>query len=88
MLKDNGLYQVNSEAIVRSKYAYVNWSDIPTTAAELAPGRQRRVIGAQHTTTGVDNIEQTITPTKILRDGQLLIICDGQLFTITGQMVK
>ena len=88
MLKDNGLYQVNSEAIVRSKYAYVNWSDIPTTAAELAPGRQRRVIGAQHTTTGVDNIEQTITPTKILRDGQLLIIRDGQLFTITGQMVK
>ena len=88
MLKDNGLYQVNSIAIVRSKYAYVNWSDIPTTAAELAPGRQRRVIGAQHTTTGVDNIEQTITPTKILRDGQLLIIRDGQLFTITGQMVK
>ena len=88
MLKDNGLYQVNSIAIVRSNYAYVNWSDIPTTTAELAPGRQRRVIGAQHTTTGVDNIEQTITPTKILRDGQLLIIRDGQLFTITGQMVK
>ena len=88
MLKDNGLYQVNSIAIVRSNYAYVNWSDIPTTTAELAPGRQRRVIGAQHTTTGVDNIEQTITPTKILRDGQLLIIRDGQLFTITGQIVK
>ena len=88
MLKDNGLYQVNSIAIVRSNYAYVNWSDIPTTTAELAPGRQRRVIGAQHTTTGVDNIKQTITPTKILRDGQLLIIRDGQLFTITGQMVK
>ena len=88
MLKDNGLYQVNAKGIVRSNYAYVNWSDIPTTAAELAPGRQRRVIGAQHTTTGVDNIEQTITPTKILRDGQLLIIRDGQLFTITGQMVK
>lgn len=88
MLKDNGLYQVNSIAIVRSNYAYVNWSAVPTTTAELAPGRQRRVIGAQHTTTGVDNIEQTITPTKILRDGQLLIIRDGQLFTITGQMVK
>ena len=88
MLKDNGLYQVNSIAIVRSNYAYVNWSDIPTTTAELAPGRQRRVIGTQHTTTGVDNIEQTITPTKILRDGQLLIIRDGQLFTITGQIVK
>jgi hypothetical protein len=88
MLKDNGLYQVNATGIVRSNYAYVDWSDVPTTAAELAPGRQRRVIGAQHTTTGVDNIEQTITPTKILRDGQLLIIRDGQLFTITGQMVK
>ncbi len=88
MLKDNGLYQVNSIAIVRSNYAYVNWSAVPTTTAELAPGRQRLVIGAQHTTTGVDNIEQTITPTKILRDGQLLIIRDGQLFTITGQMVK
>ena len=88
MLKNNGLYQVNATGIVRSNYAYVDWSDVPTTAAELAPGRQRRVIGAQHTTTGVDNIEQTITPTKILRDGQLLIIRDGQLFTITGQMVK
>ena len=88
MLKDNGLYQVNAKGIVRSNYAYVDWSDVPTTAAELAPGRQRRVIGAQHTTTGVDNIEQTITPTKILREGQLLIIRDGQLFTITGQMVK
>ena len=88
MLKNNGLYQVNATGIVRSNYAYVDWSDVPTTAAELAPGRQRRVIGAQHTTTGVDNTEQTITPTKILRDGQLLIIRDGQLFTITGQMVK
>lgn len=88
MLKNNGLYQVNATGIVRSNYAYVDWSDVPTTAAELAPGRQRRVIGTQHTTTGVDNIEQTITPTKILRDGQLLIIRDGQLFTITGQMVK
>ena len=88
MLKNNGLYQVNATGIVRSNYAYVDWSYVPTTATELAPGRQRRVIGAQHTTTGVDNIEQTITPTKILRDGQLLIIRDGQLFTITGQMVK
>ena len=88
MLKNNGLYQVNATGIVRSNYAYVDWSDVPTMAVELAPGRQRRVIGAQHTTTGVDNIEQTITPTKILRDGQLLIIRDGQLFTITGQMVK
>ena len=38
--------------------------------------------------TAVENIENQETATKILRDGQILILRDGKTYTVTGQVVK
>lgn len=37
---------------------------------------------------GIDNIEATTTARKVLRNGQLFIELDGQIFTITGTKVQ
>ena len=39
-------------------------------------------------TTAIDNLEKSIQVTKLIENGQLIIIRDGKRYTITGVRVK
>ena len=92
IIYNNMLYLVDSENVyVGANRAYLNMDAVPAyTGAASAPGR-RRVVMAVHSeqnATGVDALNATETPVKMIIDGQLYILRGEKLFDATGHLVK
>ena len=65
--------------------AYINADEVPTTAQAQIPGR-RRVCMGENAATGLDNITNGENNTiKVIENGQLFIIRNGEKYNIQGQ---
>ena len=67
--------------------AYIDKEKVPYTAQKQIPGRRRVSLGAagENAETGIDNIITTDTPVKVIENGQLIIIRNGEKFNVQGQ---
>lgn len=87
VLKNNLLYMVNSDVTIAPNRAYINMSAI--TSIAQAPGRVRRVIAVENQATGVESLQPSaFSLEKVLMNGQLFILRDGQLYNVTGVRVQ
>lgn len=87
VLKNNQLYLVNSDVTIAPNRAYINMSAITPIAP--APGRIRRVIAVENQATGVESLQPSaFSLKKVLMNGQLFILRDGQLYNVTGVRVQ
>lgn len=87
VLKNNLLYLVNSAVTIAPNRAYINMSAISPIAP--APGRVRRVIAVENQTTGVESLQPSaFSLEKVLMNGQLFILRDGQFYNVTGARVQ
>lgn len=87
VLKNNQLYLVNSVVTIAPNRAYIDMSAISTIAP--VQGAKRRVIATYNQATGVENVQEgNVQCTKLIRNGQLLILRDGQFFNAMGAPVK
>ena len=87
VLKNNQLYLVNSAVSIAPNRAYIDMSAISTITP--AQGAKRRVIATYNQATGVENVQEgNVQCTKLIRNGQLLILRDGQFFNAMGAPVK
>ena len=87
VLKNNQLYLVNSAVTIAPNRAYINMSAITPIAP--APGRIRRVIAVENQATGVESLQPSaVSLKKVLMNGQLFILRDGQLYNVTGVRVQ
>ena len=76
-----GFYQYNAANLNPHK-AYVIYAPNPQSPA---PRRMRFIFDA---TTDVENVQGNVQSTKVLRDGQLIIIRNGVEYNANGMMVK
>ena len=67
--------------------AYIDKEKVPYTAQKQIPGRRRVSLGAagENAETGIDNIITTDAPVKVIENGQLIIIRNGEKFNVQGQ---
>ncbi len=87
VLKNNLLYLVNSAVTIAPNRAYINMSAITSIAP--VPGRIRRVIAVENQATGVESLQPSaFSLKKVLMNGQLFILRDGQLYNVTGVRVQ
>ncbi len=87
VLKNNLLYMVNSAVTIAPNRAYINMDAISPIAP--APGRVRRVIAVENQATGVESLQPSaVSLEKVLMNGQLFILRDGQLYNVTGVRVQ
>ena len=87
VLSTNLLYLVNSDVTIAPNRAYINMSAITSIAP--VPGRVRRVIAVENQATGVESLQPSaFSLEKVLMNGQLFILRDGQLYNVTGVRVQ
>ena len=87
VLKNNLLYMVNSDVTIAPNRAYIDMDAISPIAP--APGRVRRVIAVENQATGVESLQPSaFSLEKVLMNGQLFILRDGQLYNVTGVRVQ
>lgn len=87
VLKNNLLYLVNSDVTIAPNRAYIDMDAISPIAP--APGRVRRVIAVENQATGVESLQPSaVSLKKVLMNGQLFILRDGQLYNVTGARVQ
>jgi hypothetical protein len=88
IVKGKELCQAAGICYVNANRAYIVWDEIPTDAPQQMPGRRYVSMGTQGTnaTTGIDNL---VVPEgqvlKVIENGQLIIIRDGEKFNVQGQ---
>ena len=92
IIYNNALYYVNSEAYVGAHRAYLDMTGVPAfdNGSTPAPGRRRinmSVYGEQ-TATGVDAINATEAPVKMMINGQMYILRGEKMYDATGRLVK
>ena len=92
ILSGNQFYRAGSDVFVGALRAYLNMDDVPTVSgASLAPGRKYVRMGVEgyNAPTAVDNVQgDDVQCTKVLRDGQLIIIRDGVQYNAIGTRMQ
>lgn len=79
-----GFYQVTSDGTIAPYRAYLTCG-YDNSAATLAP---LRIVFQDQTATATENLSVDNKATKVLRDGQLYILHNNQLYTIQGQKIQ
>ena len=77
-------------AYVTPNRAYFKYEEIPGTAYTPLPGRKRMSIGAAApaVATGMDELNASEAPAKMLINGQLFILRGDKMYDAKGQLVK
>lgn len=87
ILYNNAICLVAEACYVDANRAYIVMSEVPTEPVQQMPGR--RYIGmsvqGENGTTGLDNIMTTDAPAKVIVNGQLIIIRNGEKYNVQGQ---
>ncbi len=86
---NNQYWNVNSDNVkVGANCAYFVLSEI--NAQANVPGRRRITMNANgtNTATGVDNVENAAQSVKMIENGQVIILRNGQKYNVAGQIVK
>ena len=84
IIAQNQIWVAGEETTLPANRAYINATLIPTTEQPKLAGR-RRVCMGENAETGVDNIITTDAPVKVIENGQLIIIRNGEKFNVQGQ---
>ena len=79
---NDNLYNKSADGKIKGLRAYFKFSTL--TPAQLNNLRAR-VVFNENAATGVDNIITSETPTKLIQNGQLIIIRNGEKYNIQGQ---
>ena len=92
ILKDNKLYCAKEHNYYAGENrAYVN-TDVMSAfdGSAAAPGKRqvRMAVEQEQTATGMEDVVMQGSNGKIIRDGQLYIYRDGQMYDVMGRMVK
>lgn len=87
VIAQNKFWTATAGASALANRAYIDKDDVPTTEPAKVPGRRRVSLGAagENAETGIDNIISTDTPVKLIENGQLIIIRNGEKFNVQGQ---
>ncbi|MBQ6791178.1 MAG: InlB B-repeat-containing protein [Paludibacteraceae bacterium] len=88
---NNYMTFTNQKLQVAANRAYIyDYSAIEAPSSSPAPGRRRITLGVngEQVATGIDNLNASEKPVKLLIDGQLFIIRGEQMFDATGRLVK
>lgn len=91
ILYNNAYYLVNSTAYVGANRAYIHMEDVPTSPATYAGAPRRRVamnVQNEQVATGVDALNATEAPVKMIINGQLFILRGEKMYNANGQLVK
>lgn len=94
IIYNNALYYVNSDNVyVGANRAYLDMTGVPAYSNEPQQGNapRRRVTMAVHgpqVATGIDALNASDAPVKVLINGQLFIIRGEKMFDAKGQLVK
>lgn len=94
IIYNNALYIVNSDNVYVGEHrAYLNMGGVPAYNNEPQQGNapRRRVTMAVHgpqVATGIDALNASDAPAKVLINGQLFIIRGEKMFDAKGQLVK
>ena len=85
IIAKNQIWVANDKNTLPAYRAYINAGVVPTTAQAQLPGR-RRVCMGENTTTDFENITNGENNTiKVIENGQLFIIRNGEKYNIQGQ---
>ena len=89
-LLGNGTAVANERAVVQIKNGQLNCSNPPLHLAPARPGVRRVVASnsAPQIATGVDELNASETPVKMMIDGQLFILRGEKMYDATGRLVK
>ena len=94
IIYNNALYYVNTDNVyVGAHRAYLDMTNVPNYSNEPQQGNapRRRVTMAVHgpqVATGIDALNASDAPVKVLINGQLFIIRGEKMFDAKGQLVK
>ena len=81
----NQIWVANDKNTLPAYRAYINADVVPTTAQAQLPGR-RRVCMGENAATGFENVTNGENNTiKVIENGQLFIIRNGEKYNIQGQ---
>lgn len=90
ILYNNQYYVVNSPAYVGENRAYLKLSEAGEVPEAPAPGRRRvsMSVNVEQVATSVMDAEVGDQPMKVIINNQLFIIRGGQMYDMTGNIVK
>ena len=91
MLFNNELRPIGSNNHLDAHRAYVLYNELQAVSADPVPAPGRRVKGMplqRDAATGIDELNASEAPRKMMIDGQLFIIRGEKLYDATGRLVK
>ena len=91
LLNSNELWKVNGQSgnNLPANRAYVVYKNLIPENPAPAPGRRVRAIPMQtNGTTGLENLNVSEAPAKMIIDGKMYILRGEQMFDATGRLVK
>jgi uncharacterized repeat protein (TIGR02543 family) len=91
MLYNNALRPVGTNNHLDANRAYINYNELNpvTEAPQPAPGRRVRAVPMQqNTATGIDELNGSEAPAKVLINGQLFILRGEKMYDAKGLLVK
>ena len=91
MISQNKLWLCGPACWLNPNRAYIKDSELPKTEQALKPGRRRVCMSAtgENTATGTENaITPQVQVTKIIENGQVVIIRDGVKYNVQGIRIE
>jgi hypothetical protein len=84
IIAQNKIWVAGANTSLPANRAYIDKDGVPPTEQPKLPGR-RRVCMGENTTTDIDNITNSENTTiKVIENGQLIIIRNGEKFNAQG----
>jgi len=91
-VKDHAFWMAKNTGVKIGQYrCYLQMDEVaPVSSPNPAPGRRRIVLGVQgeQVATGIDELNASEAPIKVMIDGQLFIIRGEKMYNANGQLVK
>ena len=90
IMKDNKIKKVvGANVFVSENRAYIKLGSVNPNEQAPVPGRRRVAIGqAPQVATGMENIDASAQPVKMIIDGQLYILRGEKMYDAQGKLVK
>jgi uncharacterized repeat protein (TIGR02543 family) len=93
VIYNNTVMRLNAATNLKSERCYININATEPTRVDPTPGaapRRRVVVGVSGTNvaTGIDALNASETPVKMIIDGQLYILRGEKMYDATGKLVK
>ncbi len=90
ILKDNKIKKVVGTGVsVGANKAYIKLGDVDKNEPAPVPGRRRVAIGqAPQVATGMESVDASAQPVKMIIDGQLYILRGEKMYDAQGKLVK